>query len=185
MPIIISILLILISVILLLVILTFIFFAIDLFLDLPYVATKNEKIKTIIKLANIKKAVGPESNRRRETVVDLGSGDGRLLFAAARAGAHAIGYEINPFLILFTKLKAQFSLSQVRDLIAIKKQNLWKADLKVADIIFVYGRKRTMQKFEDFVFEKAKRGTRVLVNTNPFPNKKSLKSQNGIFLYEI
>src|SRR3990170_5968369 len=82
---------------LIVIILMGIFFTIDTFLDLPYVATKRDKIETIIKLAQIKP---------KETVVDLGSGDGRLLFAAVRSGARAIGYEVNPFLILLTQIKA-------------------------------------------------------------------------------
>src|SRR3989344_831629 len=78
------------------VILAGLFFTIDTFLDLPYVATKKEKIETIIKLAQIKP---------HETAIDLGSGDGRLLLAAAQKGARAIGYEINPFLVLLTRVK--------------------------------------------------------------------------------
>ena len=193
MIIIISVLLLLIIFLLLFVIITFFLFAIDLFLDLPYVATKKEKIGTIIRLANIKKG---------ETVVDLGSGDGRLLFAAAKSGVHAVGYEINPFLIVFTKVKAYFLFpschcgersdsridsgqARMTGSVIVKRQNLWKANLKIADVIFVYGRKKTMQKFEDFVFQNAKRGARIVVNTNAFPKKKPLKSENEIFLYRI
>src|SRR3990167_4130440 len=188
------IILVIIVVLLLFIIITFFFFAIDLFLDLPYVATKKDKIETIIKLARIKP---------KETVVDLGSGDGRLIFAAARAGAHAIGYEINPFLIFFTRIKAyllSYSSSERSEsrsidsrqartinkgVVIVKRQNLWKADLAVADVIFVYGRVKTMQKFEDFVFKNAKKGTRIIVNTNPFPNKKPIKSEKGLFLYKV
>jgi len=197
----ISVLLILVALILLFVIITFFFFAIDLFLDLPYVATKGEKIETIIKLAQIKKG---------ETVVDLGSGDGRLLFAAARAGARAIGYEINPFLIVLTRIKSHLLLLRARrsnpstrhsgersdsridsgqarmtGRVVVKRQNLWKADLKIADVIFVYGRRKTMPKFEDFVYKNAKRGTRVIVNTNPLTGKRHFKSINDIFLYKV
>src|SRR3989338_7970465 len=164
MQIIVGSLLIIVAIFLLLVILVGVFYAIDIFLDLPYVATKGEKIETIIKLAQIKKG---------ETVVDLGSGDGRLLFAAARAGARAIGYEINPFLIVLTRIKSHLLLLRARrsnpstrhsgersDSIidsgqarmtgrgVVKRQNLWRADLKIADVIFVYGRRKTMPKFE-------------------------------------
>src|SRR3990167_5041232 len=104
---------------LLLVILIGFFFTIDTFLDLPYVATKRDKIETIIKLATIKK---------NETVVDLGSGDGRLLFAAAEKGAYAVGYEINPFLIVLTRLRA--GLKGLSSKIMVHQRNLWKADLK-------------------------------------------------------
>jgi len=40
----------------------------------------------------------------KDTLVDLGSGDGIVLRAAARHGAAVIGYELNPFLVLYSWL---------------------------------------------------------------------------------
>lgn len=37
--------------------------------------------------------------RAKDTVLDIGSGDGVVLAAAAHRGARAIGYEINPWLV--------------------------------------------------------------------------------------
>lgn len=159
---------------LLFVVLLMVFMLIDLFLELPYVGAQRKRIKTIMKFAAIKDG---------ETIVDLGSGDGRLLIESAKRGAFAKGYEINPFLIAISIIHAK--LEGLRDHIAIYKQNLWKADLKIADVIFVYAKRKTMKKFEDFVFKNAQKGTRIVVNTNPFPNKKPLKSKNGIFLYKV
>ncbi len=159
---------------LLFVILLGVFYAIDVFLELPYVASKKDKVSTIIELAQIKKG---------ETIVDLGSGDGRLLFKAVEKEAFAIGYEINPFLILLTIIRSQ--LKGVAGHVEIYKKSLWRADLKVADIVFVYGRKKTMKKFEDFVYKNAQAGTRIIVNTNPFPDKKPVKSKNNTFVYKI
>ena len=75
--------LIIITFLLLLVIVLFFFTVFDLFLELPYVGAKREMVSTIVKLAQIEKG---------ETVVDLGSGDGRLLIAAAKKGAKTICY---------------------------------------------------------------------------------------------
>ena len=174
MEIVIGIVLILITLLLLLVILVGIFYFIDLFLDLPYVATQKHKIETIIKLAQIKKG---------ETVVDLGSGDGRLLFASAQKGAKAVGYELNPFLIALTLIHTK--LKGLGNEVWIEHKSLWRADLKVADVIFVYSLKKTIKKFEDFVFQNARPGTRVIVNLHSFPNKKYIRSVNGIYLYKI
>ncbi|KKR47663.1 MAG: hypothetical protein UT84_C0059G0009 [Candidatus Curtissbacteria bacterium GW2011_GWA1_40_16] len=157
MEIVIGVVLILITLLLLLVILVGIFYFIDLFLDLPYVATQKHKIETIIKLAQIKKG---------ETVVDLGSGDGRLLFASAQKGAKAVGYELNPFLIALTLIHTK--LKGLGNEVWIERKSLWRADLKVADVIFVYSLKKTIKKFEDFVFQ-----------------KKYIRSVNGIYLYKI
>lgn len=170
----IAILLIVVAALLLFVILMGIFFAIDFFLDLPYVGTKHHKIETIMKLAQIKK---------NQTVVDLGSGDGRLLFASAAKGAYAIGYELNPFLVLISRLHAQ--LKGLSENVMIHRQNMWTADLKVADVIFVYSLKKTIAKFQDFVYKNARPGTRIIVNLHPFPNKKPTKEENGIFLYKV
>ena len=159
---------------LLFVIILFLFLLFDAFLDLPYVATQRHKIEVIMKFAQVKKG---------ETVVDLGSGDGRLLFACAKKGARAIGYEINPLLIFLTLLHAK--LKGYSDNIVVIRKNLWKADLKVADVVFIYGKRKTMPKFEDFVYKNAKKGTRLVVNTNPFPNKNPQKEKDKIFLYVV
>lgn len=174
MQIVVTILLLIIMMLLLFIIVGFFFFLFDIFLELPYVATKRHKIDTIIKFASIKEG---------ETVVDLGSGDGRLLIASAQKGANAIGYEINPFLIGITLVHAK--IKGLADKISVYKSNLWRADLAVADVVFVYGRRKTMQKFEDFVYKNTKKGTRVIVNTNSFPTKKPLKEENGVFLYKV
>lgn len=39
-----------------------------------------------------------------ENIIDLGSGDGRLVRLAAAKGAHALGVEINPFLVWYSGL---------------------------------------------------------------------------------
>ena len=159
---------------LLFVIIMGIFFTIDVFFELPYVGAQKNCIDTIIKFASIKKW---------ETVVDLGSGDGRLLFAAAEADAKAVGYEINPFLIALTLIRTK--LKGLSNNVWVERQSLWKADLKVADVIFVYAKRKTMPKFEKFIFQNTAKGTRVVVNTNPFPNKKPQRQENGIFLYKV
>ncbi len=166
--------LILIAFLILFIVLLLSFMAIDFFLELPFVRTQKGRIETIMQFAKINKG---------ETVVDLGSGDGRLLIEAARRGAHAIGYEINPFLIALSLL--HIKLEGLGNQIWIQKENLWKADLAVADVIFVYALKKTMPKMEAFIFKNAQKGTRVVVNTNIFPTKKELKSENGIFLYKV
>src|SRR4030043_1756959 len=132
-------LLLLVFALLLFVIILFFFLLFDAFLDLPYVATKRHKIETILKFANIKEG---------ETVVDLGSGDGRLLFASAKKGAKAIGYEINPFLVVLTRIHA--SLKGLSENIRVYKKNLWQGGLKTKKVIFFFGRKKNNTKNHKF-----------------------------------
>jgi SAM-dependent methyltransferase len=41
---------------------------------------------------------------KKDTVVDIGSGDGRVLRAASSRGAKAVGFELNPLLWLISRL---------------------------------------------------------------------------------
>ncbi len=144
----------------------------DLFLDLPYVGANNKRIETILKFANPKKG---------KIVMDLGSGDGRLLISCAKKGAVAIGYELNPLMYWFSKFKTRKFSKNIK----IIRQNFWQANLKETNVIFVYSLKKYMQKFEDLIYKNAKKGTRVIVNTNPFPNRKPIKKEDGVFLYKV
>ncbi len=57
-------------------------------LDVPYVVTDNEVVDAMLGLAGV---------RPDDDVIDLGSGDGRILIAAARSyGAHGLGVDIDP-----------------------------------------------------------------------------------------
>ncbi len=174
MVIVIAILLLIAAALLLFILIGSFIFILDLFLDLPYVATNKKKFETIMSFAQIKES---------QTIVDRGSGDGRLLVESAKRGAFAIGYEINPLLIVISKIHA--SIKGLGDRVEVKNVSFWKADLKVADVIFVYAFIKTMPKFEEFIWQNAKKGTRIVVNTNPFPNKKPIKSLNGVYVYKI
>lgn len=78
----------------------FVYFTIFLFI-LPILyggavfAKSDEKlIATMIQLAKVKPG---------EKAVDLGSGDGSVIIALAKAGAEAHGYELNPFLVWLSR----------------------------------------------------------------------------------
>ncbi|KAJ7370211.1 hypothetical protein OS493_033836 [Desmophyllum pertusum] len=47
------------------------------------------------------------SKRQGSTLVDLGSGDGRVVITAARQGYQAHGYELNQWLVWYSRLQAR------------------------------------------------------------------------------
>ena len=53
----------------------------------PYVTTPATVVSAMLELAGV---------TNRETVYDLGCGDGRIVIAAAKLGAHGVGIDINP-----------------------------------------------------------------------------------------
>ncbi len=124
----------------------------------PFVRSNKKAVDAMIRLANIKKGT---------RVYDLGSGDGTLLFRAAAFGAVAVGIEINPFLILWTNLKILFS--PYKQLISVRWQNFWKADLHDADVVFVYLLPWRMETLEKLLKTRCKPGTRIVSNSFIFP----------------
>src|SRR5687767_10524288 len=68
-------------------------------LDAPYVATDYEVVDAMLAMAEV---------RPDDYVIDLGSGDGRILIAAARShGANGLGVDIDPDRIRESTLNAQ------------------------------------------------------------------------------
>jgi len=65
----------------------------------PWLPTKSNDVRRMIKLAKIKPG---------QTVYDLGCGDGRVVFSAANAGAKAKGVEIFILPYLYAKIKSFF-----------------------------------------------------------------------------
>src|SRR5262245_66328221 len=67
--------------------------------EVPYVQTPTDVVTEMLKLA----AVRPD-----DVVYDLGSGDGRIVIAAARDfGARGVGIEIDPSLVAYSKEQAR------------------------------------------------------------------------------
>jgi SAM-dependent methyltransferase len=103
-------------------------------------------------------AAGPLAARRAAAgraptcsplVVDLGSGDGRVVIEAARRGFRSVGYEINPLLVGVSvawaaadRHKWRLGLGQPWPATGSARfycRDLWGLDLSQADVVFVYG----------------------------------------------
>ena len=58
--------------------------------------------------------------------IDLGSGDGRLVIAAAQHGIPSVGVELNPWLIAISKYRALFA--GVSRQCSFRRQDLWQGE---------------------------------------------------------
>ncbi|XP_066109707.1 ATP synthase subunit C lysine N-methyltransferase isoform X2 [Saccopteryx bilineata] len=63
---------------------------------LPFVPATTKQIENVVK--TLRSRSGP--------LVDIGSGDGRIVIAAAKAGFTAVGYELNPWLVWYSRYRA-------------------------------------------------------------------------------
>ncbi|XP_077085814.1 ATP synthase subunit C lysine N-methyltransferase isoform X2 [Siphateles boraxobius] len=63
---------------------------------LPFVPATRTQIENVIKVLQ----------NRSGSLVDIGSGDGRIVIAAAKRGFKAVGFELNPWLVWYSRYKA-------------------------------------------------------------------------------
>ena len=143
-----------------------------LFKGAIYLPTQKRTVKKMIELASIKPG---------EVAVDLGSGDGRLVIALARAGAEAHGYEINPLLVLLAKWNIRKAGMKGKAFVYFK--NLWKEDFSRFDIVTIFGIGYAMKSLEQKLKKELKTGARVVSNAFPFPNWQHEKKEDTAFLY--
>ena len=138
----------------------------------PVVATKEAQAGTMAALAAL---------RPGETLVDLGSGDGRLLIAAARAGCEAVGYEINPFLVMWSRFSAW--RSGVSRLVRVRWGNFWNADLSRADVVMVFGFAGIMERLGRKFSAELSPGARIVAHRYPLPGWRTAAESDRVYLY--
>lgn len=88
---------------------------------------------------------------------DLGCGDGRFIFAAARRGANATGFEVAPWPFLKTAVRRLISGSNAK----VKFSNFYYRDLHDADAIFCFLIYSVMPRVEEKLRRELKTGARV------------------------
>jgi 16S rRNA A1518/A1519 N6-dimethyltransferase RsmA/KsgA/DIM1 with predicted DNA glycosylase/AP lyase activity len=146
------------------------------FVGAPYVPSHKATIQTALDILPLKKG---------DLIVDLGSGDGSFLIAAAKRGFKAVGYELNPVLCLVSYLR---SLKQ-GDLVKIRLADFWLAKLPadtLAIFVFLAGpyMNRFAKKLDSLMVNRSK-PLYVVSNSFQVPGLKSIKSQDGLHLYKL
>ncbi len=121
--------------------------------------------------------------RPGEVVFDLGSGDGTLVLAAARAGAKAIGIEINPFLVVFSRLRIK--RQGLREKANIISADFRISSLSTADVVFMYLLPNTVKNLQEKLLRELKPGARIVSNSFPFPAWLPAKEKDKVFLYHV
>jgi len=119
--------------------------------DVPFITSPDNVTLEMLRIAN----VGP-----RDHVIDLGSGDGRIVILAARRfGATGLGVEIVPDLVKQSNRSAQDA--GVADKVSFREQDLFKTDLSPATVITMYLLPQVNMELRPRVLE-LKPGTRIV-----------------------
>ncbi len=136
----------------------------------PFLPTLKVKTEEALDLLDLKAG---------QTLLELGSGDGRILRAAAERGIYAIGYELNPLLVIWSILIHW----RKREFITVRCANYWHKKLPAADGIYVFLLDRYMQKLDTKITQEISRNVKLVSFAFEIADKKPVKQKNGLFLY--
>lgn len=146
------------------------------FFGAPYVPTRKKEVdQAFDELYKLGK---------KDTLVDVGSGDGKLLRAASLRGAKAIGYELNPLLAALTKV-----LSKGDKNVEVYCKNFWRQKLS-SDVTVVYAflESRDIGKMEKYLQKQMHNRQKPLYFISygfQLPNRQPIKQVRALFLYEF
>jgi len=96
--------------------------------ETPYVQSPRIVVETMLKMAQV---------RASDFLIDLGSGDGRILITAAKKyGARGFGVDYDPRLVKLATDNAQ--KAGVADRVTFLEQDIFKTDLRSASVVAMY-----------------------------------------------
>jgi SAM-dependent methyltransferase len=154
----------------LLILLVALAFGIGAWRGAPYVPILTRPSRDLLSLADLK--VG-------QTLIDLGSGDGRLLKLAAKQGIRGIGYEINPVMYLISRINCW----HYRKLVTIHLADFWHVRLPVADVIAVFLIDRYMLKLDAKLSTELTHPTRLISHVFAIPGRVPVMTTKNCFEY--
>jgi SAM-dependent methyltransferase len=121
-------------------------------LDVPFVATDMQAVDAMLALARVQPG---------DYVIDLGSGDGRILIAAARsAGARGLGVDIDPARV--REATANAAAAGVAGRVAFRRRDLFATPLGEADVLTLYLSREVNLRLRPAILAEMRPGTRVV-----------------------
>jgi precorrin-6B methylase 2 len=121
--------------------------------EVPFVPTPEEAVTSMLKLAEVKPG---------DTVIDLGSGDGRIVISAVRdhGATRAVGVDINPERI--TEANENARRAGVTDKVEFRQGDLFDADIGDATVVTLYLLPSVNERLKPKLLSELKPGTRIV-----------------------
>ena len=135
-----------------------------------YYPSSDQQIADMLTLAKLTK---------QDKVVDIGSGDGRVVAALAAEAGQVDGIELNPLLVWYSRWKYARTYPNTQFMV----KNLWLTNFSKYNVIVLFGMTYIMADLERKLLKELRPGTRVIANSFPFPHWKHERKQGGVYLY--
>lgn len=125
----------------------------ELDLDVPYVATPRPVVEAMLDLAELAPS---------DYLIDLGSGDGRIVIAAAQRGARALGVDIDPVRVSEGYAAAQLAGVQART--TFRRQDIFDTPIREASVVTTYLLPAINLRLRPRLLTELRPGTRVVTH---------------------
>lgn len=125
---------------------------------LPFVPATTKQVENVLRM--VRHGSGP--------LVDVGSGDGRIVIAAAKEGFMAVGYELNPWLVWYSRYRAW--REGVQDSATFHVSDLWKVSFSQYSNVVIFGVPQMMPQLAKKLEQELKADARVIACRFPFPS---------------
>lgn len=129
---------------------------------LPYVPATNQQVENVLQA--LKGCSG--------TLIDLGSGDGRIVLAAARIGFKAHGIELNPWLVWYSRLSAL--TKGLSSQTSFFRKDLWKYNLQNYNNVVIFGVEQMMEDIEEKFNTELQKNSVIIACRFPLPSKQPI-----------
>ncbi len=142
----------------------------------PYVPSRNKEIReAFTKLYKLSK---------NDLLIDLGSGDGKVLKAASECGASSIGIELNPILVFISKLRLRKDKNA-----SVYCRDYFHFDFPAeTTVVYLFSEDRDTPKIVNYIEKQAtKIGHPIYLISYAFEAEKykSEKNYRAYYLYKI
>ncbi|XP_029479500.1 ATP synthase subunit C lysine N-methyltransferase [Oncorhynchus nerka] len=124
---------------------------------LPYVPATTAQVENVLKVLQA----------RSGSLVDIGSGDGRIVIAAAKKGFRAVGFELNPWLVWYSRYRAW--RAGVHHSTSFHISDLWKVSFNQYSNVVIFGVPQMMDKLEGKLQTELQSTAKVVACRFPFP----------------
>lgn len=121
--------------------------------ETPYVPTPQDVVERMLDMAGLKPA---------EYLIDLGSGDGRIVVTAAQRGARAFGVDLNPKRV--QEGVANAKTAGVSDRATFEVKDLFDTDIGKADVVTTYLLPLVNLDLRPRLLEQLRPGTRLVTH---------------------
>lgn len=137
----------------------------------PYLPTLKKQTDAALDLLDL---------RPGETLLELGSGDGRVMLAAAKRGLRVVGIELNPILIVLSFIVTWRYRKRVR----IIWGSYWGRPWPRADAIFTFMLTKYMPRLDKRIEQWRPKPVRLASFAFKVPDREPVREQAGVYLYE-